>query len=91
MSKFISRNRRSIRLKGYDYSSNGAYFLTICVRTCECLLGEIQNGKMILNDYGEVVRLVWEDLPNQVSDIDLDEYVRFFSTCYAKLIIKVPI
>lgn len=75
MSKSITRNRRSVRLHGYDYSGDGAYFLTICVRNRECLLGEIQNGQMILNQYGEIVRDVWEDLPNQVPDIYLDEYV----------------
>jgi putative transposase len=87
MPKFISRNRRSIRLKGYDYSSNGAYFLTICVRNYECLLGEIQDGQMILNQYGELVRAVWEDLPNQVSDIDLDEYVIMPNHFHAILVI----
>ncbi len=78
-----NRSRRSIRLKGYDYSADGAYFITICVRGRECLLGEINNGQMILNRCGEIVRDVWEGLPvgaaspgeNRVSDIDLDEYV----------------
>ncbi len=70
-----NRSRRSIRLKGYDYSADGAYFITICVRDRECLLGEIYDRQMILNEYGSIVRDVWEDLPNRVSDIDLDEYI----------------
>jgi putative transposase len=70
-----NRSRRSIRLKGYDYSADGAYFITICVRNRECLLGEINDGQMILNEYGSIVRDVWEDLPDRVSDIDLDEYI----------------
>jgi putative transposase len=78
-----NRSRRSIRFKGYDYSADGAYFITICVRNRECLLGEIYDGQMILNQYGAIVRDVWEGLPvgvaspgeNRVSDIDLDEYV----------------
>jgi putative transposase len=70
-----NRSRRSIRLKGYDYSADGAYFITICVRDLECLLGEIHDGQMILNEYGAIVRDVWEDLPERVSDIDIDEYV----------------
>jgi putative transposase len=70
-----SRSRRSIRLKGYDYSADGAYFITICVRDSECLLGEINDGQMILNQYGSIVRDVWEGLPDRVSDIDLDEYI----------------
>ncbi len=70
-------------MKGYDYSADGAYFITICVRDRECLLGEINDGQMILNEYGSIVRDIWEDLPvgvaspaeNRVSDIDLDEYI----------------
>jgi putative transposase len=70
-----NRSRRSIRLKGYDYSADGAYFITICVRHRECLLGEIHDGQMILNECGSIVRDVWNGLPDRVSDIDIDEYV----------------
>ena len=38
-------HRRSIRLKGYDYSQEGIYFVTICVQNQKCLLGEIVNEK----------------------------------------------
>jgi len=48
-------NRRSIRLKGYDYSQAGAYFITICTQNRECLFGEIVEGEMVLNKFGEVV------------------------------------
>jgi hypothetical protein len=43
-------HRRSIRLKGYDYSQAGLYFVTICVQDKECLFGEIVDNEMILND-----------------------------------------
>ena len=46
-------HRRSIRLKEYDYSQNGAYFVTICVQNRECLFGEIVDGEMVLNDAGK--------------------------------------
>lgn len=46
-------HRRSIRLKGYDYSQAGAYFITICVKDRECLFGKIIHGEMILNDAGK--------------------------------------
>ncbi|MFH1826316.1 MAG: hypothetical protein ABH823_03370 [bacterium] len=42
----IKHNRRSIRLRNYDYSLPGAYFVTICVHNRECLFGDIENGKM---------------------------------------------
>lgn len=45
--------RKSIRLKGYDYSQAGLYFVTICVQNRLCLFGDIVNGKMILNDAGK--------------------------------------
>jgi len=52
-------NRRSIRLKNYDYSSPGAYFITICTHNRQCLFGEIVNGEMTLNEFGEIVRDEW--------------------------------
>ena len=48
-------NRRSIRLKGYDYSQAGLYFITICVQNRKCLFGDVIAGKMILNDAGRMV------------------------------------
>lgn len=47
-------DRRSIRLKGYDYSRAGLYFITICIQDKKCLFGNIENGEMILNDFGKV-------------------------------------
>lgn len=46
--------RRSIRLSGYDYSQNGAYFITICTQNKECLFGDIENGEMRMNDPGRI-------------------------------------
>jgi hypothetical protein len=53
-------NRRSIRMKGDDYSRPGAYFITICTQDRHHLFGEIKNGKMILNDFGIIVAEEWE-------------------------------
>ena len=52
-------HRRSIRLKGYDYRQPGAYFVTICAFQRQCLFGEIVNGQMRLNQYGEIVAEQW--------------------------------
>jgi putative transposase len=52
-------HRRSIRLKHYDYSQPGAYFVTICTHDRECLFGEIVNNEMILNEYGKIVYEEW--------------------------------
>ena len=53
-------NRRSIRLPGYDYASGGSYYITIRAHNRECLFGEVVDGKMRLNEYGEIVRDEWE-------------------------------
>jgi len=51
--------RRSIRLKGYDYLQSGAYFVTICAHNRECLFGDVAEGEMRCNEYGEIVRQEW--------------------------------
>jgi REP element-mobilizing transposase RayT len=48
-------HRRSIRLKGFDYSREGLYFVTICVQNRACLFGNVENGEMIMNDMGRMV------------------------------------
>ena len=48
--------RKSIRLKGYDYSQNGAYFVTICTQHREHLFGRIVDGKMMLNHAGKIAQ-----------------------------------
>lgn len=68
-------HRRSIRLKGYDYSSAGAYFVTICAFQRECLFGEIEDGGMALNPAGEIIRKIWMEIPLFYSGIMLDEFL----------------
>lgn len=68
-------HRHSIRLKDYDYSQNGAYFVTICAWQRECLFGEIVNGEMVLNNMGRIVKSVWSGLPKHFTNINLDEYM----------------
>ena len=55
----LSHHRRSIRLQGYDYTQPGAYFVTICTHGREMLFGQVVDGEMMLNDYGEIVREEW--------------------------------
>jgi len=69
------RNRRSIRLKGYDYTQPGAYFVTICTQNRECLFGQITDGKMVLNNAGRMVADSWEWLAEQYDHVLLDEWV----------------
>jgi REP element-mobilizing transposase RayT len=67
--------RRSLRLKRYDYSQTGAYFVTICSRSRECILGRVDDGEMRLNDAGRMVQSMWEELPARFSGLELDAFV----------------
>jgi putative transposase len=67
-------DRQSIRLKGYDYSQNGMYFVTICVQHVGHILGEIKNNKMNLNDAGKMVEYWWNELPKHFSSMELGAY-----------------
>lgn len=68
------KNRRSTRLKEYDYSQSGAYFVTICTQDRECLLGQIKQGQVVLSDAGEIARAVWSELSGRFPLVRLDEY-----------------
>ena len=68
-------HRRSIRLRGYDYSQAGAYFVTVCVQGRHCLFGGVVNGEMRLNDAGRMAQTVWEGLPDRFPSIELDAFV----------------
>ena len=73
MSSPCNHHRRSIRLPQFDYSSEGAYFVTICAYNRECLFGEISNGQMGLNDYGKIVADTWRWLNRHYTYVQLDE------------------
>jgi len=50
-------NRQTVRLREYDYSNNGLYFITICTSNHENLFGKIVNGNMVLNEIGKIVEI----------------------------------
>lgn len=70
-----TRHRKPLRLKQYDYSQPGAYFVTICTQDRVHRFGEIVNGEISVNGLGAVVRACWDDLPNHYTNIRLDEFV----------------
>jgi putative transposase len=63
------------RLKGYDYSRPGNYFVTICTRKRKPFLGELIKGKINLSEAGIIVSECWFDLPNHYPNIILDEFI----------------
>jgi len=68
-------HRRSVRLKGYDYSQAGAYFVTIVTQGRECLFGEIIDGVLRLNEAGQMVEAAWTALPQRFPGIECDAHV----------------
>jgi putative transposase len=68
-------HRRSIRLQGYDYSQAGAYYVTIVAQGRECLFGEIIDGEMYLNEYGEIVQKWWDEIPVHFPNVELGAFV----------------
>ncbi len=67
--------RKSIRLKDYDYSQAGGYYVTIVAQGRECLFGEIRAGEMVLNEAGRMILKWWNELPNKFPSITLDAFV----------------
>ena len=70
-------HRRSIRLKGYDYSQAGAYYVTICNDNRDVLFGEkFQTGDVVLNEFGKIVENEWLKTPeNTTKYFALSNYV----------------
>ena len=68
------RSRKNTRLRGYDYAQAGCYFVTVCVKDHACVLGEIRDGQVCLNDHGKIVEKCWHNLPDHY-DVKLDAFV----------------
>ena len=69
------RRKNSLRLQGYDYSSFGAYFVTVVAYQRELLFGEIVDGRIILNELGRIVQREWERTSKIRREVDLGAYV----------------
>ena len=67
-------HRRSIRLKGYDYSQKGLYFITICCQNRICRFGDVVDGEMALNEYGQIAYNEWLKLSDRFSNFELDVF-----------------
>jgi REP element-mobilizing transposase RayT len=69
------RARKLNRLKNFDYTQDGCYFVTICSKNrIECF-GDVLNEEMRLNEFGRIIRECWLDLPNHYANCELDEYI----------------
>jgi REP element-mobilizing transposase RayT len=68
-------NRRSIRLKHYNYRSHGYYFVTICTHEKICYFGNIQNQKVILSNLGIIAEKFWLEIPQHFNFVEIDRFV----------------
>lgn len=68
-------HRRSIRLKEYDYSTPGAYFVNLCAEQRECCFGEVGDRVMRASDAGRMIEHWWGKLPEKFPSLSLDEWV----------------
>jgi putative transposase len=87
----VIRHRKSIRLKEYDYSLPGEYFITICTFDRNCILGEIIEEKMKLSSSGEIVKKCWEQIPGYYKDVELDEYIIMPNHIHGIVVLTEPV
>lgn len=80
--------RRSIRLRGFDYSQPGAYFLTICSAERKCTFGSIENGRVVESGLGKVIRACWIAVPQHFPSTEIDAFVIMPNHLHAILNIK---
>lgn len=70
-----SHNKANIELQGYDYSSSGIYFVTICTQNKLCLFGEVINSEILLNEPGKMLMQVYNELSDKFPDIRCHEII----------------
>jgi putative transposase len=76
MDRFLGKYRiSSTRLQTWDYSWDGYYFITICTQDREKYFGKISDGKMMLNDWGEIAKKYWMEIPAHFENTKIDEFV----------------
>jgi REP element-mobilizing transposase RayT len=69
------KQRKWIRLKKYDYSDAGWYFVTICSQNMECLFGNVVDNQIKLNKFGKIVQQYWLRISEYFDNVVLDEFV----------------
>ena len=71
----IEKSRRSIRLKDFDYSQSGAYFVTIVTHQRRCFFGEVAGGDVQLSEAGRIVNEMWQRLSERFDNVSADSFV----------------
>ena len=71
----IFYKNKTLRYNDYNYSNNGFYFITICIKDRRHVFGEIENGKMIINNIGIIAKNIWQNLNKNRKNILLHTFV----------------
>lgn len=76
IDKFKNKySTKSSRVQGYDYSQNGAYFITICTKDKKHFFGKIKDNEMFFTEIGKIVDITLRKIPQQFKFVQLDEYI----------------
>ncbi|MBM4167488.1 MAG: transposase [Ignavibacteria bacterium] len=81
-------HRRSIRLREFDYSNTGAYFITLCLQHRDLLFGKCEHGSIELNEFGNIAKNIWVSLKERFNKIELDEFVIMPNHIHGIIVIK---
>lgn len=68
-------SRRSLRLRSFDYSSAGAYFVTICTQAREPLFGTVEEDRVRHTPVGDMVAAAWREIPARHPAVAVDQFV----------------
>jgi putative transposase len=91
LAKFQNKYRsESARAQWWDYGWNGAYFITVCTKNREHFFGEIRDGKMELLPLGVIANILWHEIPNHASFVELGDFVVMPNHIHGILIIDKP-
>ncbi len=86
----MDARRKNLRLRGYNYSLPGVYFITICTAKRKCLFGNIRGGEMVRNGAGDAIAEIWERLPQRFPNISLDAFVVMPNHMHGVLVFNNP-
>ena len=87
----MRKERKHIRLRNFDYSSEGAYFITICTKNREHFFGQIENDKIIFNEIGKIANKCLNDIPHHFLNVEMDEFIVMPNHVHCILVLRTTI
>jgi putative transposase len=91
MKSIRTHDRKSIRLKDYDYSTPGEYFITICTYNRECIFGEVIDEEMRLSREGNIVNQEIKKIPEYYPNIEMDTFIIMPNHIHGIIVLTEPV